>query len=119
MSVLLAALDTFIVLVTTAWMVMGPVVLWRVRRGRVPAHQGANSDLEPVSILKPVAGIDDSLEENLRTFFAQDYPRYEIVFGVQGEDIRARRSYAVSSAIVPMSMRASSCTTAAAGSTPR
>jgi ceramide glucosyltransferase len=29
--------------------------------------------------------MDDGFEANLRTFFAQNYPHYEIVFGVQGE----------------------------------
>jgi ceramide glucosyltransferase len=40
---------------------------------------------EPISILKPLAGLDDGLEGNLRTFFAQDYPSFEIVFAVRAE----------------------------------
>lgn len=35
---------------------------------------------EPVSILKPLAGLDLGLESNLRTFFEQDYERFEILF---------------------------------------
>jgi ceramide glucosyltransferase len=38
---------------------------------------------EPVSILKPLAGMDDGLESNLRTFFEQDYPTFEILFAVR------------------------------------
>jgi ceramide glucosyltransferase len=85
MSFGFAILDVLLLLVTTVWVVMGPLVLWRVRRRGSPAAE-AGRDAEPISVLKPVAGIDDGLEQNLRTFFAQNYPRYEIVFGVQGED---------------------------------
>lgn len=35
-----------------------------------------------VSIIKPVRGIDADLEENLRSFCVQDYPAYDVVFGV-------------------------------------
>jgi ceramide glucosyltransferase len=38
---------------------------------------------EPVSILKPLAGLDADLELNLRTFFEQDYPAFEILFAVR------------------------------------
>jgi ceramide glucosyltransferase len=37
---------------------------------------------EPISILKPLAGLDLGLESNLRTFFEQDYPAFEILFAV-------------------------------------
>lgn len=44
-----------------------------------PAFQSA----EPVSILKPLAGLDLDLESNLRTFFEQDYTAFEILFAVR------------------------------------
>ena len=85
MNIVGAALDAILALITTIWVVIGPLVLWRVRSRRRPTAS-ADADIEPISVLKPVAGIDDGLENNLRTFFTQDYPRYEIVFGVQGEE---------------------------------
>jgi ceramide glucosyltransferase len=38
---------------------------------------------EPISILKPLAGLDLDLESNLRTFFEQDYPTFEILFAAR------------------------------------
>src|SRR6185312_13369680 len=40
----------------------------------------------PIIILKPLAGVDEGLEENLRTFFTQDYPAFEILFAVRNSD---------------------------------
>jgi ceramide glucosyltransferase len=36
----------------------------------------------PISILKPLAGVDEGLEANLRSFFAQQYGEFEILFAV-------------------------------------
>lgn len=40
---------------------------------------------EPISILKPLAGLDLDLESNLRTFFEQHYPAFEILFAVRSK----------------------------------
>ena len=39
-------------------------------------------NLPAISVLKPLCGQEDCLEENLRSFFTQDYPAYEILFAV-------------------------------------
>jgi ceramide glucosyltransferase len=41
------------------------------------------ADLPGISVLKPLHGVDLGLEDNLRTFFTQDYPSYEILFATR------------------------------------
>ena len=37
----------------------------------------------PMTVLKPVCGLEPGLYENLRSFCAQDYPEFQILFGVR------------------------------------
>jgi len=47
---------------------------------------GTSSENAPISILKPLSGLDPGLESNLRTCFEQDYPAFEILFAVREEE---------------------------------
>jgi ceramide glucosyltransferase len=58
------------------------VAAFRYLTVRPPALRGN----EPVSILKPLAGLDLNLESNLRTFFEQEYPSFEILFALRRAD---------------------------------
>jgi ceramide glucosyltransferase len=59
--------------------------LWsaaRFLRERKTANQALTLPLPPVSILKPLKGTDPEMFESFRSHCLQDYPEYEIIFGV-------------------------------------
>jgi len=45
-----------------------------------------DGQLPPVSVLKPVHGLEAQLKENIESFFRQDYPNYEILFAADEAD---------------------------------
>jgi ceramide glucosyltransferase len=55
--------------------------LGRVRKFRRREYEVATR-LPSIAVLKPLYGEDEELEENLRSFCEQDYPSFEVVFGV-------------------------------------
>ncbi|MDA8077303.1 MAG: ceramide glucosyltransferase [Nitrospiraceae bacterium] len=58
------------------------MVAQRNRRER-HALNPTPSCLPPISIIKPLKGLDDNLFDNLSSFCVQAYPRYEIIFALQ------------------------------------
>jgi len=54
--------------------------------GPGPTPLAASGSWPPVSILKPVHGLEKDLEHNLRSACTLDYPGYQVVFSVQRLD---------------------------------
>lgn len=57
---------------------IGSVAAFARRRG-----EPTTGDSPPLSILKPVCGLEAGLYENLRSFCDQDYPAFQVIFGVR------------------------------------
>ena len=78
---LLAYFFLLILCGSVVYSVLQIIAALRYLRVRPPALRTS----PPISILKPLAGLDLDLESNLRTFFLQDYPAFEILFAVRSE----------------------------------
>ena len=63
------------------------LLVWRFRQSPLPAARGEGQGEGPcISILKPVCGLDDELEENLLSFVALEGIRYEVIVSAEEWD---------------------------------
>jgi ceramide glucosyltransferase len=77
--VILALLLLALVTGSLVYCALAVVAALRYRRVRPPEARRH----PPISILKPLHGADEGLQENLHSFFEQDYPAFELLFGVR------------------------------------
>ena len=71
----------FLSLTAASW-VYWLVAAWCVEQFFREPQPQANPAPPPVSILKPVRGLDSEAYKNFASFMLQDYPEYEVLFGV-------------------------------------
>jgi ceramide glucosyltransferase len=66
-------------------LVLSAVVKFRKESRKLLYPPVADASLPAVSMIKPVHGLEPQLRENIESFFRQDYPRFEILFGADTE----------------------------------
>jgi ceramide glucosyltransferase len=75
---------------STVFLLLALVAARRYRRHAENASRRTKaipeSTLPAVTLLKPVHGMERRLRENLESFFRQDYPDFEIIFGARSAD---------------------------------
>jgi ceramide glucosyltransferase len=63
------------------------IIAWIAVRAHLRAHPQPAATFTPlVSVLKPICGADATSYENFASFCRQDYPNFEVLFGVREAD---------------------------------
>lgn len=52
-------------------------------RRYLAVRPGSSDETPAMSVLKPLHGLDEGLERNLRSFFEQEYPNFELILAVR------------------------------------
>jgi ceramide glucosyltransferase len=75
---------------STGFLLLVMVAARRFRANALSAAAAAaalgDPDFPPVSVLKAVCGLEPMLAENLESFFQQDYPAFELIFGARSPE---------------------------------
>ena len=81
---LLLLIATAGLVTSTGYLLLVVVASARFRRNR---RRWPDATVYPsVTLLKPLCGMEPGLEENLTSFFEQQYPSFEIIFGARRAD---------------------------------
>ncbi len=78
----LASLSALIALVGMFACVVGWFAVRHYARSALATHGATPTRLPPITVLKPLCGDEPLLEDALESCFTQDYPEFQIVFGV-------------------------------------
>ncbi len=76
-------------LITGGLVFLGLIIVSALHYLRTRPRPPLGGSTPPISIVKPLHGIDEGLEENLVSYFEQDYPDFEIIIGVDTADDKA------------------------------
>ena len=83
--VMISQLLFLVAVLSSVYLLAAAVSTYRFKAGETAPQPS----LTPVTILKPLCGDEPNLKEHLRSFCLQDYPTFQIVFGVQDADDKA------------------------------
>lgn len=91
----LLALAVFGVFTSSVYLVLSLLAaarhLLRARAAQAMVDAIPDDSLPPVTILKPIHNAEQELAANLESFFRQDYPNFEVIFGVRDAENPAYR----------------------------